>query len=159
MKYLLLLMAVDLFTSKSPPAHGFVGSGWLHPLTGMDHMLAMLAVGAWSAQLGKRAVFSVPTAFVAAMLLGGTLGRRTPLLVAALGVGLFGMCHGYAHGYEIPGMESTWVYALGFLITTACLHLIGAVGGILILERPRGGRWLRFAGAMTATIGCYLLMR
>ncbi len=159
MKYLLLLMVVDLFTSKSPPAHGFVGSGWLHPLTGMDHMLAMLAVGAWSAQLGKRAVFSVPTAFVAAMLLGGTLGRRTPLLVAALGVGLFGMCHGYAHGYEIPGMESTWVYALGFLITTACLHLIGAVGGILILERPRGGRWLRFAGAMTATIGCYLLMR
>ncbi|SRR6266498_481247 len=159
MKYLLLLMVVDLFTSKSPPAHGFVGSGWLHPLTGMDHMLAMLAVGAWSAQLGKRAVFSVPAAFVAAMLLGGTLGRRTPLLVAALGVGLFGMCHGYAHGYEIPGMESTWVYALGFLITTACLHLIGAVGGILILERPRGGRWLRFAGAMTATIGCYLLMR
>ncbi len=74
------------------------------------------------------------------MLLGSAiaLGHRTSLLLAALGVGLFGMCHGYAHGYEIPGMESTWVYALGFLITTACLHLIGAVGGILILERPQG---------------------
>ena len=186
MKSLLLLMAVDLLTSKSPLAHGFVGSGWLHPLTGIDHMLAMIAVGAWSAQLGKRAVFSVPAAFVAAMLFGGMLGfehfvlpgselgialsvvmlgsaialeRRTPLFLAAIGVGLFGIYHGYAHGYEIPSMESTWVYALGFLITTACLHLIGAIGGILVLERPRGGRWLRFAGAMTATIGCYLLMR
>jgi len=185
MKNLLVLMAVDLLTSKSPPTHGFVGSGWLHPLTGIDHMLAMLAVGAWSAQLGKRAVFSVPAAFVAAMLLGGmlgfehlalpgielgialsvvllgsaiALGHRTSLLLAALGVGLFGICHGYAHGYEIPSLESTWVYALGFLITTACLHLIGAIGGILVLERPRGGRWLRFAGALTATIGCYLLI-
>ena len=179
-------MVVDLFTSKAPPAHGFVGSGWLHPLTGIDHMLAMIAVGAWSTQLGKRAVFSVPAAFVAAMLFGGVLDferfvvpgielgialsvvmlgfaialeHRMPVLLAALGVGLFGMCHGYAHGYEIPGMESTWVYACGFLITTASLHLIGAVGGILILEHTRGSRWLRFAGALTATIGCYLLIR
>jgi urease accessory protein len=186
MKSLLLLIAVDLLASKSPPAHGFVGSGWLHPLTGIDHMLAMIAVGAWSAQLGKRAVFYVPAAFVAAMLFGGVLGferfalagnelgialsvvmlgsaialeRRIPLFLAAIGVGLFGISHGYAHGYEIPGMESTWAYALGFLITTACLHLIGAVGGILILEHARGSRWLRFAGAMTATIGLYLLMR
>jgi urease accessory protein len=183
---LLFLMSVDLLISKSPPAHGFVGSGWLHPLTGIDHMLAMIAVGVWSAQLGKRAVLYVPGAFVAAMLLGGALGfehlalpgielgialsvvllgsaialgHRTSLLLATLGVGLFGMCHGYAHGYEIPSMESTWVYALGFLITTACLHLVGAVGGILILERPRGGQWLRCAGTLTATIGCYLLMR
>jgi len=90
---------------------------------------------------------------------GYALERRMPLLLAALGVGLFGMCHGYAHGYEIPSIESTWVYALGFLITTACLHLIGAVGGILILERPHGGQWLRCAGTLTTTIGCYLLMR
>jgi urease accessory protein len=186
MKNLLFLMAVDLLTSKSPPAHGFVGSGWLHPLTGVDHMLAMIAVGAWSAQLGKHAVLYVPGAFVAAMLLGGVLGfehfalpgielgialsvvllgsaialgHRTSLLLATLGVGLFGMCHGYAHGYEIPGLESKWLYASGFLITTASLHLIGAVGGMLILEHARGSRWLRFAGAMTATIGCYLLMR
>src|SRR6266511_5794642 len=185
MKYLLLLMVVDLFTSKSPPAHGFVGSGWLHPLTGMDHMLAMLAVGAWSAQLGKRAVFSVPAAFVAAMLLGGmlgfehlalpgselgialsvvllgsaiALGHRTSLLLAALGVGLFGICHGYAHGYEIPSMESKWAYASGFLITTASLHLIGMAGGTLILEHPHGNRCLRFAGALMATIGFYLLI-
>src|SRR5262245_21617508 len=121
----------------------------------------MIAVGAWSAQLGKYAVFSVPAAFVAAMLLGGMLGfeqfvvpgielgiavsvvmlgsaialeRRTPLFLAIVGVGLFGLCHGYAHGYEIPGMESKWMYASGFMITTASLHLIGAVGGILILE-------------------------
>ena len=183
---LLFLMSVDLLISKSPPAHGFVGSGWLHPLTGIDHMLAMIAVGAWSAQLGKYAVISVPAAFVAAMLFGGVLGfehfvvpgselgialsvvmlgsaialeRRIPLFLAAIGVGLFGICHGYAHGYEIPSLASTWVYASGFIITTACLHLIGAVGGILILEHARGSRWLRFAGALTATIGLYLLMR
>ncbi len=165
MKSLVFVMLADLFSGTSPLTHGFVGSGWLHPLTGIDHMLAMIAVGAWSAQLGKRAVLYVPAAFVAAMLFGGmlgferfalagiefgialsvmllgsaiALGHRTSLLLAALGVGLFGMCHGYAHGYEIPGMESTWVYALGFLITTACLHLIGAVGGILIWDRPQG---------------------
>jgi urease accessory protein len=186
MQSLLFLMSVVLLASKSPPAHGFVGSGWLHPLTGIDHMLAMIAVGAWSAQLGKRAVLYVPAAFVGAMLFGGVLGferfalagielgiavsvvllgsaialeRRTPVFLAALGVGLFGMCHGYAHGYEIPSMESTWMYASGFLITTASLHLIGAVGGILILEHARGSRWLRCAGAMIATIGLYLLMR
>ena len=85
--------------------------------------------------------------------------RRTPLFLAAIGVGLFGICHGYAHGYEMPGLDSKWAYALGFLITTACLHLIGAVGGILILEHAHSSRWLRFAGAMTATIGLYLLMR
>jgi len=146
----------------------------------------MRLVGAWSAQLGKYAIFSVPAAFVAAMLFGGTLGfehfvvpgielgialsvvmlgsaialeRRMPLFLAAIGVGLFGICHGYAHGYEIPSLASKWVYASGFLITTACLHLIGAVGGMLILEHARGNRWLRFAGAMTATIGFYLLMR
>ncbi len=185
MKSLLLLMSIGLGTSKSPLAHGFVGSGWLHPLTGIDHMLAMIAVGAWSAQLGKHAVFYVPAAFVAAMLFGGMVGfehfvlpgieigialsvvmlgsaialeRRTPLFLAAIGVGLFGICHGYAHGYEIPSLESKWVYASGFLITTASLHLIGMAGGTLILEHPHGNRCLRFAGAMMATIGFYLLI-
>ncbi len=183
MKRLLSLVSVGLLISKPCYAHGFAGSGWLHPLTGIDHMLAMIAVGAWSAQLGHRAVFYVPAAFVAAMLLGGILGfehfvlsgielgialsvlmlgsaialeRRIPLLLAAIGVGLFGICHGYAHGYEIPSMESKWVYASGLLITTASLHLLGAAGGMLILERPHGSRWLRFAGAMTAMIGFYL---
>ena len=152
----------------------------------MKNLLFLMAVGAWSAQLGKRAVLYVPAAFVAAMLFGGVLGferfivpgievgiglsvvmlgsaialeRRMPLFLATIGVGLFGMCHGYAHGYEIPGLENTWVYASGFLITTTSLHLIGAVGGILLLEHGCGSRWLRFAGAMIATIGFYLLMR
>ncbi len=58
MKSLVFVMLADLFSGTSPLTHGFVGSGWLHPLTGIDHMLAMIAVGAWSAQLGKRAVFS-----------------------------------------------------------------------------------------------------
>src|SRR5216117_1372918 len=89
MKNLLFLMSVDLLTSKSPLAHGFGGSGWLHPLTGIDHMLAMIAVGAWSAQLGKRAVLYVPAAFVAAMLFGGMLGfERFALAGIELGIAL-----------------------------------------------------------------------
>jgi urease accessory protein len=86
------------------------------------------------------------------------LAHRMPLLLAAIGVGLFGMCHGYAHGYELPSMASKWVYASGFLITTASLHLIGAAGGMLIVERPLGSRTLRCAGAITASIGLYLLV-
>ena len=55
-------------------AHGFAGSGWLHPLTGIDHMCAMVAVGAWSAQIGGKAIWRVPAAFVVAMLIGGIVG-------------------------------------------------------------------------------------
>jgi urease accessory protein len=168
-------------------AHGFSGSGWVHPLTGIDHMLAMLAVGAWSAQLGGRALYVVPAAFVCAMAVGGTLGferlvipgteagialsivflgiaicwkRKLALPFAALAVALFGVSHGYAHGYEMPLGQSSWSYATGFLITTAGLHVAGAVGGLLLLDRPKGDALLRCAGAVTALAGvtfCNLL--
>jgi urease accessory protein len=166
-------------------AHGFVGSGWLHPLTGLDHMLAMIAVGAWSAQLGGRAIYRVPLAFLAAMVLGAALGigqyplrgtelaiplsvlilgvaialeRKVTPWIAALGVGLFGICHGYAHGYEMPAAENPWGYAAGFLLTTAGLHLIGAIGGQLLLESRRGQRRLVLAGLVVAFIGGYLVV-
>jgi len=161
-------------------AHGFSGSGWLHPLTGIDHMFAMLAVGAWSAQLGGRALYFVPAAFVCAMAVGGTLGferlvipgteagialsilllgiaicweRRLALPLAAVAVALFGVSHGYAHGYEMPLTESKWSYAIGFLATTAGLHVAGAVGGLLLLDRPKGSYFLRCAGGVTALAG------
>ena len=164
-------------------AHGFAGSGWLHPLTGPDHMLAMLAVGAWSAQLGGRAIWTVPAAFVCAMAIGGiaplrgwplpgteiliaasvlglglaiALDRRFAWPVAAFATALFGLAHGSAHGSEMPRMADTASYVIGFLMTTAGLHVAGAAGGLLLLERVRGRGWLRLAGAVTSVAGLLL---
>jgi urease accessory protein len=161
-------------------AHGFDGSGWIHPLTGIDHMSAMIAVGAWSAQLGGPAIYLVPSAFVCAMAIGGTLGfervvlpgteagiavsilclgiaicceRRLAIPLASAAVALFGACHGYAHGYEMPLTQDKLSYVVGFLTTTAGLHVTGAVGALLLLERPTGSVMLRAAGAMTAFAG------
>src|SRR5262249_7386140 len=141
-------------------AHGFAGSGWLHPLTGRDHMLAMFAVGAWSAQLGGRAIWAVPSAFVCAMAIGGmaalrgwpppgteiliaasvlglglaiALDRRFAWPVAALATALFGLAHGSAHGSEMPRTADAASYVIGFLVTTAGLHVAGAAGGLLLL--------------------------
>ena len=175
---------VSLLMCEPSYAHGFAGNGWLHPLTGLDHMLAMVAVGAWSAQLGGRALYTVPLAFLGTMAIGAMLGivqsgltgtefgialsvlllgtaialeRKTAVWIAAMGVGLFGICHGYAHGAEMPGSEQVGSYAAGFLITTAGLHLVGAVGGLLLLESQRGKRWLGLAGVTIAVVGAYLI--
>lgn len=183
--YALVGGLLSLLLIAPSEAHGFVGSGWLHPLTGLDHMLAMIAVGAWSAQIGGRAISRVPLAFLGAMAIGGALGiaqyelhgtelgialsvlllgvavaleRKAALWIAAVGVGLFGICHGYAHGAEIPAAESPWAYAAGFLLTTAGLHLVGALGGLLLLESQRGQRWLTIAGVAVAIIGGYLIV-
>ena len=181
--WIAVLMSVVL--CEPSYAHGFGGTGWLHPLTGLDHMLAMVAVGAWSAQLGGRAVYTVLLAFLGAMALGATLGivqggltgtefgialsvlllgiaialeRRAALWIAALGVGLFGVCHGYAHGSEMPGSEQVGSYAAGFLITTAGLHLVGVVSGLLLLESQQGKHWLGLAGVTIAVVGAYLVL-
>jgi urease accessory protein len=148
-------------------------------------MLAMVAVGAWSAQLGGRALYTVPLAFLGSMAIGATLGivqggltgtefgialsvlllgiaialeRRIAPWIAAIGVGLFGLCHGYAHGLEMPGSEHRGTYAAGFLITAAGLHLVGAVGGLLLLEHQQGKRWLGLGGVTIAVVGAYLVL-
>ncbi|MGH7185288.1 MAG: HupE/UreJ family protein, partial [Pseudomonadota bacterium] len=158
--------------------------GWLHPLTGPDHMLAMLAVGAWSAKLGGAAIYKVPSAFVCAMVAGGiaalnhwplpgaeiiiaasvlTLGlaiamdRRLALPLAAVATALFGLAHGSAHGSEFPQTADAVSYVVGFLVTTAGLHVAGVVAGLLLLERQKGRTWLRTAGAAAALAGCILL--
>jgi urease accessory protein len=166
-------------------AHGFAGSGWLHPLTGPDHMLAMLAVGAWSAQLAGRAIWTVPAAFVCTMAIGGmaalrgspltgteiaiassllglglaiALDRRFAWPVAAFATALFGLAHGSAHGSEMPHTADAATYVTGFLITTAGLHVAGAAGGLLLLEHASGRGWLRLAGAATTVAGVLLAL-
>lgn len=180
------ILALAIFGIRYVSAHALPGeSGWLHPLSGVDHMIAMIAVGAWSAQLGGRAIFSVPLAFVVAMFVGGVIGfthislpftekgiavsvfllglaialeHRLPIFLAIAGVGLFGICHGYAHGYEMPSMTNKYFYITGFLITTACLHLVGAIGGLLILEDKHGRIYLRLCGGIAIIIGIWLII-
>lgn len=179
------IVVAGCLATRSASAHGFGGGGLLHPLTGLDHMLAMVAVGAWSAQLGGRAIIAVPVAFVLAMSAGGGTGLlHVPfggaewliaLSVLALGlaiavqarVGLplaagatmaFGFAHGYAHGVEIPLAVSSARYVGGFLVTTAALHVAGAVVALLVLERRNGQAVLRLAGATFAVAGLWLAL-
>lgn len=178
-----LLCVVALLASGAVKAHTGVEAGWLHPLSGTDHLLAMIAIGAWSCQMGGRAVWMVPTAFVASMLLGGVLGfeqvdlpgveigivlsvvllglaigleKTFPVPIAAIGVGLFGMFHGYAHGYEMPVMDDKLGYTFGFLSTTATLHVVGAVGAWGLLKLKYGRGILRLLGFACAACGVYL---
>jgi urease accessory protein len=170
-------------------AHGFVGdggpaAGFMHPLTGPDHLLAMYAVGLLSAQIGGRAIWTVPGAFVLVMVAGGILGAATgPLALTELGVavsvvalgaavavggrapvwialaaaGCFGFFHGHAHGVEMPAASSPPLYALGFAVSTIGLHVLGALTGLLVLCRRRGRGRLRWTGVCIALAGAVLV--
>jgi urease accessory protein len=181
------ILVFALLAQSSSHAHWVSGSGLLHPLTGIDHLLAMIAVGAYSVQLGGRAIYTVPLSFLAAMLVGGIIGfaqyilyyselgialsvvllgvaiglqERISLLLAVLGVGLFGICHGYAHGEELPFAENQFSYTAGFMFTTACLHLTGAFGADFILKRvAKGHRVLQGLGFATVLIGVGLVFQ
>jgi urease accessory protein len=156
------LSLVALRTSAHP-SHGDAASsaltGFLHPFTGWDHLLATFAVGLWAAQLGGRARWMVPVAFVFAMTLGGlggaasfrlplaeagilaslfaiglfvTAAVRMPLRYACSLVAMFAFAHGHAHGAEMPTHASLVTYAAGFLAATTLLHMAGVAFAILI---------------------------
>jgi urease accessory protein len=156
---------------------GFV-SGLTHPLLGLDHLLAMFAVGLWAAQQGGRALWAVPAAFVAAMAGGGALTAlgvglphvETAISVSVLVLGLlvatrqqwaapagmalaagFALFHGYAHGTEMPLAASPLLYALGFVLATAGLHAAGIAASLL------GHRAMRVAGFGIAATGAALV--
>ena len=161
--------------------HGF-GNGFVHPLHGLDHMLAMVAVGLWAAQLGGRARWLVPASFVGVMALGGALamaGLRVPfteagilLSVLVLGslvavavrfplaasmaiVGLFAFFHGHSHGTEMPANAVGYAYGTGFALATALLHGCGIGIGVLAQQSAKQPV-IRFAGAAIAVAGLCL---
>lgn len=161
------------------PISGFL-AGLIHPVLGYDHLLAMLSVGILSAQIGGRAIWTVPTTFVTVMALGGTLGmidtgliaiemgiaaslvllglviaaeRKLPILIAMGGVGFFAVFHGYAHGTEMPETAQPMLYALGFLTGTAVIHIAGVVIGDIARHYERGKLILRVGGVFIALIG------
>jgi len=165
-------------------ATGFM-SGFEHPLSGWDHILAMVAVGLWGAQLGAPAVWALPVAFPMAMAFGGMLGlmgvplpgvemgiavsalvlgaavlaeSRPPLWLAGIIVGFFALFHGHAHGTELPPGSSGLLYSIGFVVATGTLHGCGILLGLF--HHWRGGQALiRTAGAVVAVGGMVFLWR
>lgn len=168
----------------SLPYGSFI-AGLAHPVLGVDHFLAMVSVGMLSAQIGGRAIWTVPSTFVTVMAVGGLLGwlnvgltsielgisfsvlilglaiaadRKLPVQVAMLAVGIFAIFHGYAHGAEMPNVANAFRYALGFLTGTALLHICGVLIGDIAQHYARGKVLLRVAGAAIAGAGTWFLV-
>jgi urease accessory protein len=165
-------------------AEGFI-AGFHHPISGLDHILAMVSVGLWGAQLGAPAIWLLPVTFPMVMAFGGMLGLigvplpgvevgiaisgiilgiavlsewRPPLWVAAAIVGIFAIFHGHAHGTELPAGASGMLYSIGFVVATGLLHACGISIGLI--HRWTWGRWaLRAAGFVVAIAGARFLWR
>lgn len=187
----LQLAAVLLLCTPAALAHplkgeatGFI-TGFKHPISGFDHVLAMVAVGLWGAQLGSPAVWMLPVAFPMVMAVGGMLGLmgvpipgiefgialsaillgaavlfevRPPLGIAAALVGFFAIFHGHAHGAELPPGQNAMLYSIGFVMATGCLHAVGiAIGAVH--RWPWGQKFLRVAGALVSMGGLYFFWR
>ena len=185
-----LILATALLAPTSVLAHNPAGiaggfaSGLLHPLTGIDHILAMVAVGIWGAQLGAPAIWALPVAFPLVMSVGGSLGvrgvflpgveigiaasalllgfmifraARPPLYAAALLVGFFAIFHGYAHGTELPNAANPLAYGVGFVLATGLLHVSGIAIGLLH-RWPSGARILQIVGGGISLTGLFLLV-
>jgi urease accessory protein len=183
--------AVAVVTPTIVLAHPGVGQahdlmhGFAHPFTGLDHVIAMLAVGVFAAQLGSRALWLVPGTFIAVMAAAGIAGMvgvtipyvetgialsvlglgaviafavRVPVAIAMAIVGVFAIFHGHAHGAEMPESVSGILFGLGFVAATAILHAIGIACGVLI-GRAAGGRQIaRLAGGAAVVVGAVLLV-
>src|SRR5262249_53469934 len=165
-------------------AHGFV-HGFAHPLGGLDHILAMVTVGIFAWQLGGRALWLVPAAFVLAMAGGGApriagvpppfvahrlappavvlgavvaFARKAPVAIAVGIVGLFAIFHGHAHGTEMPLDASAGAYAAGFMLATALLHAAGIALGLAIGRIAHGRAAYQLGGSLVALAGVAILM-
>ena len=181
-----LSLSAILFLAAAMPAYAHVGvgttssftAGFMHPVSGLDHMTVMVAVGLWAALKGGRAIWAWPAAFVGVMLGGAALGiAHVPVpfvepgilaSVVALGllvalaidlpvsagvaiIGLFALFHGHAHGTEVPENAGGLEYMAGFAVATALLHAVGIAAALGLGTRFRG--LARVAGAACAAIG------
>lgn len=180
---ILLTLATTASAHSEAGAAGGFSSGFLHPITGLDHIVAMVAVGLWGAFLGKKAMWALPVIFPMVMALGGALGIlgvpvpfveagialsgvvlglmvafavRPPLWVAGVMVGVFAIFHGHAHGTELPHSASPLTFAIGFVISTGLLHLAG-IGFGLLTRWPWGVAAVRAGGALIALTGFLFL--
>jgi urease accessory protein len=180
-----LILAAPAFAHEQGGVAGGLVSGLLHPVTGIDHMIAMVAVGMWGAQLGSPAIWLLPVTFPLVMAFGGVAGvlrvplpmpevaialsalvlgtavavrARAPLAAAAVVVGVFAIFHGHAHGVELPRAANPLAYGAGFVVATGMLHLSGIAIGALS-RWPAGARLIQVAGATIAVLGAWFLAR
>ena len=157
---------------------GFI-SGFMHPILGWDHVVAMVAVGLWGAFLGRPAIWILPVVFPLVMALGGALGvmgipvpavetgiaasalvlgalvafaARPPIWFAAVFVGAFAIFHGHAHGTELPDAANPLAYSIGFVIATGILHSLGIAFGLLV-RWPAGKIAVQAGGGIIALVG------
>ncbi|MEI6616730.1 MAG: HupE/UreJ family protein [Cyanobium sp. ELA507] len=184
-------MAAAVATPTAALAHaeashgGGLVAGFLHPISGLDHAVAMVAVGLWGAVLGPPALWVLPVAFPMVMAFGGLLGLlgvpmpgveigiavsglvmglmvllefRPPLAAAVLLVATFALFHGYAHGAELPPGGNALLYSLAFVVATGLLHLLGILLGE-VRRWPGGRLGVRAAGAGVALVGFWFLRR
>jgi urease accessory protein len=171
--------AAEAHVSSAGHVHGFL-QGFTHPVSGLDHVLAMIAVGAFAFVLGGRALWALPLTFMTLMLAGGVLGMsgvalpavefgiaasvlvlgtivalqwKAPLRVATALVGFFAVFHGFAHGAEMPVDISGLAFGAGFVAATAILHGVG----LALAATANQFRFTRIGGALCAAAGVGLL--
>jgi len=183
------VLAIAPWASAHPGHEGEHGgvtwdfaSGFAHPLSGWDHLLAMIAVGLWAAQLGGRARWLMPSAFIATMVAGAALGRagfhlpgaelaiaasvlvlglllaravRLPVAAGMALVGGFAIFHGWAHGAEMPATARGLGYGAGFVLATTLLHAVGV--GLGLLTARRSEKFARYAGWAITAAGVALI--
>jgi urease accessory protein len=181
---LVLAPVAALAHQETGQAAGFL-AGLAHPVSGLDHVLAMIAVGLWGAVLGPPAIWVLPVAFPMVMAFGGLMGLlgfplpgveigiavsavvlgalvlaevRPPLWLAALIVAFFAIFHGHAHGRELPEGTSALLYSLGFVVATGLLHAFGILLGVAH-RWAAGRRLVQLAGGGVALAGLFFLWR
>lgn len=179
---LMLLSAPAMAHDGTGLAGGFA-AGFFHPLSGLDHMLAMVSVGLWGAFLGRPLLYALPMLFPGVMVVGGALGMlgvpippveigiaisvlvlgamilfavRAPAVIACTIVAIFALFHGYAHGMELPSAADPVGYSAGFVLCTGLLHLVGIALGTL-RSLPRGTLALRGIGGAIALTGMWFV--
>jgi urease accessory protein len=185
--FLTLALFFTPWLAQANPGHyeSSFSHGLLHPLMGLDHICAMIAVGLWAAQRGGKAVWLLPVAFVVMMFAGGLLGKaglalpqveagllvsvlilgllvaaavRLPVWLSAMVAGVFAIFHGHAHAVETPMNVSALTYDVGFLLATAGLHLVGIAFGLAVARLGKISL-VRYAGGAIVCCGVVLLAR
>ncbi|MDW4498848.1 HupE/UreJ family protein [Sulfitobacter sp. D35] len=181
-----VVFATTALPALAHSADGYGGglvAGFTHPILGWDHVAAMVAVGLWGAFLGAPAIWILPVVFPLVMALGAAAGIlgipvpaievgialsavvlglmilftvRAPIWIAAMITGVFAIFHGYAHGTELPATANALAFAVGFVIATGLLHLIGIAFGLLV-QWPAGRVAVRGAGGLISLAGLAFL--
>jgi urease accessory protein len=180
-----LLCANSALAHTGTGLAGGFGSGFRHPFTGVDHLLAMVSVGLWGAFLARPLIFVLPVIFPAVMVAGAVMGMlgvplppveigialsvavlggcialslKAPVWVASLIVAIFAIFHGYTHGRELPSAADPFGYSLGFVLATGSLHVLG-IGIGFLSKYPGGVRLTQSLGALIAGAGVWFLYK